>query len=787
MTNGQGHRLALPAGYTLHWYEIESILGQGGFGITYLARDTNLDQLVAIKEFLPTDLAVRTRDSSVHPLSDGHSDTYGWGLSRFVNEAKTLAKFRHPNIVLVHSVFEANETAYMVMEYVKGRTLEDALKFRKIQGESEFKRVMFALLDGLSLIHAAGFIHRDIKPDNIYLREDGTPVLLDFGSARQAVGEKTRTLTALVSPGYAPYEQYDSSRGGESKQGPWTDIYGLGATLYRAVTGKGPIDATARVNAILDGDDILIPAGELGKGSYSAEFLSAIDWALALRPKDRPQDIASWRKALTGELDTDALTKVPDAETIKAATRRSTATTRPGATRPVSRPATADKSTMGRRTAWEIAAIILLAVAGAGWWLATATDPLKPSEPAASVSPGAAPEQSVPAPAKREPVESPDTTPAQGMTAAVTPDTAEETAAADEARKAEQEAARQRLEQQRAEEQRMARIDELLKLADADFEAGRLTSPAGENALERYEGVLKADPGNVRATLRKQQIFTYFMELGTALIAEKNFPEAEKALLRAEAVDPGSAAVRLARVRLHDAKVEAENLARIEQRKKEEAERKAREEEQRLAEQEKKRLAEEERKRKEELARQQAEEERRRLEEARRKAEEEKLAELEKLKQEELQRTAEAENLKKEKLNLLMTIAKNAESNKDFDLAINNYNDVLKEFPNNTEAISGIERIQSVQKTCKAIIGAWKWNNGSKTRFYENGTVKSTAFIIKSEGIWKCVEPGKRIFTFNTWDNERTIIMTEDYKNIESIDAVLGTKITAKKLSDNPY
>ncbi|HEY5700515.1 MAG TPA: serine/threonine-protein kinase, partial [Gammaproteobacteria bacterium] len=166
MTNGRQHRFALPAGYMLHWYEIDSVLGQGGFGITYLARDTNLNHWVAIKEFLPSDLASRTHDSSVEPISDGHSDTFGWGLQRFITEAQTLAKFRHPNIVLVYSVFEANNTAYMVMEYVEGRTLEDALKFKKIKGEAEFKRAVLALIDGLELVHDAGFIHRDIKPEN---------------------------------------------------------------------------------------------------------------------------------------------------------------------------------------------------------------------------------------------------------------------------------------------------------------------------------------------------------------------------------------------------------------------------------------------------------------------------------------------------------------------------------------------------------------------------------------------------------------------------------------------
>lgn len=180
-------------------------------------------------------------------------------------------------------------------------------------------------------------------------------------------------------------------------------------------------------------------------------------------------------------------------------------------------------------------------------------------------------------------------------------------------------------------------------------------------------------------------------------------------------------------------------------------------------------------------------EERARLEEERRKLEEEKQAILEKQKQKEQQHAAEEEDEKEERLNLLMTNARNAEHNKNFDLAINIYNDVLKEFPDNTTAISGIERIKSVLKTCESIIGVWAWNNGAKTHFYENGTVKSTAFIIKSEGGWKCIDPEKRIFTFNTWNSERKIIMSEDHMKIESIDAALGTKITADKLSDDPY
>ena len=295
MANRKRHHAALPKGHRLHWYEIESILGQGGFGITYLATDTTLDTKVAIKEFLPTDLAVRTHDSAVEPMSQDHEETFAWGLSRFVVEAKTLAKFEHYNIVRVQAVFDANNTAYMVMSYVEGQTLEDALKFRRIESEPQLLDILFPLLDGLEKVHQEGFIHRDIKPDNIYIREDGTAVLLDFGSARQTIGAKTRTLTALVSPGYAPYEQYGSKDA--DRQGPWTDIYALGATLYRAVSGKGPMDAIERGSGVMTGGkDSLVPAVQVGAGAFSKQFLEAIDQAIVFMPEDRPQTIAEWRR-----------------------------------------------------------------------------------------------------------------------------------------------------------------------------------------------------------------------------------------------------------------------------------------------------------------------------------------------------------------------------------------------------------------------------------------------------------------------------------------------------------
>jgi serine/threonine protein kinase len=293
--NANQNRNVLKPGYQLHWYSIERVLGHGGFGITYLARDTNLNQQVAIKEFFPADIATRNDDMTVQPKTNADADQYQWGLDRFRSEAQTLARFDHPNIIRIFTVFEANHTAYLIMRYEKGEALNDILERRKRLSETELLEIVLPILDGLGKVHETGFVHRDIQPANIYIREDKSPVLIDFGAAREAQG-KPRTVTILVAPGYAPYEQYIANN---QEQGPWTDIYGLGATLYRAVAGVAPIDAIERSRGILGSTrDVLVPATVVGQGRYSEAFLKAVDHALMFNEKDRPQTAKEWAQEL---------------------------------------------------------------------------------------------------------------------------------------------------------------------------------------------------------------------------------------------------------------------------------------------------------------------------------------------------------------------------------------------------------------------------------------------------------------------------------------------------------
>lgn len=281
---------ALPIGYVLSDYRIDGVLGHGGFGITYLATDTMLNRRVAIKEYFPREFAVRDGTLLVRAAGNKEDrETFSWGLKRFLDEARVLALFDHPNIVAVRRFFESNGTAYLVMDYCDGVPLDELIKRDGPLSPLQINRILLPILDGLERVHSANFLHRDIKPANIFIRSDGSPVLLDFGAARQEIVSHSKSVTSLATPGYAAFEQYST----HGKQGPWTDIYGLGATLYRAITGEKPQDAPDRIL-----EDTLVPITIKAAAGFDMRILNAIDAAMSVRPKQRPQSISEWRGLL---------------------------------------------------------------------------------------------------------------------------------------------------------------------------------------------------------------------------------------------------------------------------------------------------------------------------------------------------------------------------------------------------------------------------------------------------------------------------------------------------------
>lgn len=272
-------------------YRIERPLGAGGFGITYLAEEIALARKVTIKEYFPVDFAARDPAEDVVPRSRDSEGDYSWGLDRFLAEAQTLARFNHPNIVRVYRFFQARNTGYIVLHYEEGESLKSWLKgLGRAPRQPELDRLLEPLLNALEIVHDADYLHRDIAPDNIMIRRDGQPVLIDFGSARGDIAKHSKTISALVKPGYSPYEQYATIA---KQQGAWTDIYSLGATLYEAVTGRRPPDAPSRMVS-----DELVPTGDAALSSYRPRFLAAIDKALRLDMGERPRSVAEWRAEL---------------------------------------------------------------------------------------------------------------------------------------------------------------------------------------------------------------------------------------------------------------------------------------------------------------------------------------------------------------------------------------------------------------------------------------------------------------------------------------------------------
>lgn len=497
--------VALKPGQTIGRYEIVAVLGQGGFGITYRARDIQLDREVAIKEYLPSALAVRQDGSTVLPRTTKMADDFGWGRDRFVTEGRTLASLhRVPAIVQVFDFLEANGTAYIVMELLSGETLEERIARNGKLTPEEVDRILWPLLDGLAQVHEAGFLHRDIKPANILLDAAGNPTLIDFGASRAAMVGRTSAMTAIFTPGYAAAEQMTSA-----KQGPWSDIYGLAATIYHAITGKTPPNAFDRML-----DDTYEPLARINPPGFAPGLLAGIDAGLTVAARDRPQSIAGWRPILGMAAAPEAgATMIMGRTDETVAPGRAPATAIGGTVAPsTSGPAPAlaaeaPASAAPKRTGlWvAVAAVVLLALGGGGYY-AMATRGPDPEMVKARAAAEAAEE------AKRKAEEEAErlrAEKAQQAEKAKAEQAAREKAEADAAaqRKLEQDT-RQRIEQELADKRRAD--EEAQRKAEAEEAARRKAIEDARKAIEFVAGnfdhfgkslmliALKDKPGEVR-------------------------------------------------------------------------------------------------------------------------------------------------------------------------------------------------------------------------------------------------------------------------------------------------
>lgn len=418
---GEPTLLALPVGTRLNEFEITGTIGEGGFGIVYAAHDHSLDRAVALKEYMPGALAMRTQGVSVSVRSNRHRETFELGLKSFVNEARLLARFDHPSLVKVYRFWEAHGTAYMVMPHYQGETLKSRLKRAGASpDEAWLRKLLASLLEALEVIHQENVFHRDIAPDNILLLEADVPVLLDFGAARRVIGDATQGLTVILKPGYAPVEQYAEVK--SMKQGAWTDVYALAATVHFAIHGKPPEPAVARMLS-----DTFVPLTQSARGRYSEGFLAAMDAALRVKPEDRPQNVAAFRALLGGGAGPQSASR---AESRPAKTQQ-----------PSLRDAPPRRSNMPLIAT----AVALVAAVGAGGYfyyvqrdaaptVPTAPAGATPPEPVAARTPSATPPEPVaPAPSTEvakpssEPEKAPETTPPPPRPELVKPPTAEPT------------------------------------------------------------------------------------------------------------------------------------------------------------------------------------------------------------------------------------------------------------------------------------------------------------------------------------------------------------------------
>ena len=537
------HVNALPPGTRFEEYRLDAVLGSGGFGITYRAYDANLDKFVAIKEYLPSEFATRAERYTVVPQSSTDAQDYHWGLNRFLDEARTLARFDHPHLNKVYRFFESNGTAYMVLEYIQGETLADRLTRERQLPEESLQRLLEEVLSGLAVMHDAGYVHRDIKPGNLMLREeDGSVVVLDFGAARQAVGQRSKAITSILTPGYAPVEQYDCK---VDRVGAWTDIYALGMVAYRCISGITDSelpDAVSRMLAHTRGEAVLLSATEAGKGKFNTKFLEAIEWAMEVDEGDRPQSVDAWQGALAGQGRRQG-----SAKSVR---------------KPVTQP-TRGTTTGSGGPSWSGVAltVVIVALLGVGsWWGIQefpelfgqgSEDTQRLAQQAVTTGVPGETLQETGSGETGEAVARTEQTPSRNIAEAEQP-TPEEPALTPEE----------------------AEVARLLAAAEADLKARRLTSPAGNNAWDNYMRVLELVPAYHDAVRGMERVIDSYMELFGTAVEQEDFEKAADYLAKIGELHPDSPVLEEGEQRLKDARqARVDRLAEQERQRQAELER----------------------------------------------------------------------------------------------------------------------------------------------------------------------------------------------------------------------
>ncbi len=518
-------------------FEIEETLGLSNHGVAYRARDTEHDRNVAIQEYLPAAFATRTTDAVSVAAVEEKTTAYEDGLTLFLQEARILAQIHDPYIARVIEYTETNGTAYLVIEHESGQTLRRFLQNHPKLNEQRLQEILIPMLKGLRVIHSHGLLHRDVRPSSIFLREDGPPVLIGFGSAARTVVDDHVTLDTCVTPGYSPIEQYHDG----GNLGPWTDLYALGATLYRCIAGVAPVDATKRVAALAQGDDDpLVPAMEIGIGDHSTRLLGTIDWMLKPVITERPESAGAVLGLLSDQRSSRAAASKPgplqqnlrlpgtsDSESNYRLPYRSLRQTGDG-DRP---PAPLRRRFIHGVNGWAVAGVALAGlIAFALWQTNRDLDESSPAVPdTAAVTQGADPAS----PAVDEPP--PTELPA--------PDEAVNFGREDDDMRAE--AFRELAQDQR-------RIEKLLASAHAHVEAGELTSPAQRNAVTDFRAILAIDPEHVDAREGLNNIVTTLLDNARNSFEKRELDQAQTQLDEVEGIQSGREDVGELRRRMED-------------------------------------------------------------------------------------------------------------------------------------------------------------------------------------------------------------------------------------------